>query len=204
MVLAIGFLDWLIGIIIGIISFLGYGGIVFLMALESTAVPIPSEAIMPFAGFLVLSGKFDLLLIAIAGAIGSTIGALFSYFIALKYGDLFLKKFGKFFLLDQNHINKTQRFFQKRGALAVFFSRFIPGARHIIGFPAGFARFNLKKFVLLTFAGAFIWCYALAWLGMQLGKNWAQISVFAEPIAVIVISIIIIGLLWWVLKNKKK
>ncbi len=143
-------LGWLAGIIVGFISATGYLGIVLLMAIESACIPLPSEVIMPFSGYLVSTGRFDLLLVATAGAIGCNIGSI----------------------LDLHDLERAERFFARFGSLAVLIGRLLPVVRSFIALPAGVARMPLGRFHIYTFIGSWPWCFGLAWVGMVLGEQW--------------------------------
>ncbi|MDX1920175.1 MAG: DedA family protein, partial [Candidatus Caenarcaniphilales bacterium] len=164
--------EQLFAFITNIISQTGYLGICFFMILESMIFPIPSEAVMPFAGFLAAQGKFTMWGVAIASSIGSLIGSGASYAIGLYGGRPFIEKYGKYFLLDHHHLDLTERFFDKYGNQAIIISRFVPVIRHLISIPAGMAKMNFKKFMLDTFLGASGWNMILAWLGYTLHGNW--------------------------------
>ncbi|MBS3163215.1 DedA family protein [Candidatus Woesearchaeota archaeon] len=176
---------------IKITLFLGYPGIFILMAMESMIFPIPSELVMPFAGFLAFEGKFSFLFVVIASSLGSLFGSLISYYIGAYGGDRFVRKFGKYFLLDISDLEKTEKWFDKRGGKTIFISRFIPVVRHLISIPAGIGKMDIKKFCLYTLLGATIWNTFLAYLGFLVGQNWNIISGYMEyisiPIAIIIV-----------------
>src|SRR3989338_1196917 len=152
----------------GIIASTGYFGIFILMVLESMVAPVPSELVMPFAGFLVADGKLNLWLVIIISTIASVTGSLISYFIAYFGGKELIHKFGKFVLLDKDELEWTERWFQKRGSITILISRFIPVVRHLISLPAGLARMDLKRFIFFTTIGATAWNTFLLLVGMQL------------------------------------
>lgn len=180
----------------------GYGGIIVLMAMESTAFPIPSEAVMPFAGFLVYDKKLEMLAVILAGAIGSVIGALFSYYIGKFFGRAFILKYGRYVFISERHLIATEKFFQRYGEEAIFIARFIPVVRHLISFPAGMARMDIKKFSLYTFAGSFIWSGILAYLGYTLKENWSMIEQYTSILDYVLILGIIIFVIWFYKKFK--
>src|SRR3989344_3587309 len=152
------FVELISGAAIFVISTIGYAGVFFLMALESMITPIPSELVMPFAGFLVSTGQFDLLLVVLAGAFGSLLGSLISYYAGMLLGRPLLLKYGKFLLLRESHLVITEQWFKMHGSKAIFIGRLIPVVRHLISIPAGFARMHLLKFAVFSFAGAPMWC----------------------------------------------
>ena len=180
------FVELISGTAIFLISTTGYAGIFFLMALESMITPIPSELVMPFAGFLVSGGQLDLLLVVLAGAFGSLLGSLISYFAGLFLGMPILLKYGRFLLLNEKHLALTEKWFAKYGSKAIFIGRLIPVVRHIISIPAGFAKMNLLKFSVYTFAGAFLWCSILTYWGIILKDNWHTILKYTEIIDIFI------------------
>ena len=160
--------------IVATISALGYGGIVLLMAIESACIPLPSEIIMPFSGYLVSTGELNLWGVAIAGAIGCVVGSLVAYWVGMYGGRPFIEKYGRYILLSRHDLDIADRWFAKYGEVIVFVSRLLPAIRTFIAFPAGVARMNLTRFVIYTFAGSLPWCLALAYVGQKLGEQWDQ------------------------------
>ena len=158
--------------IIAVISAGGYGGIALLMALESAAVPLPSEIIMPFSGYLVSTGRFDLLLVATAGALGCNLGSAVAYEIGRRGGRPLIERYGRYLLLRPHDLDRADRFFARWGGLTVLVCRLLPVVRSVIAFPAGLARMPLGRFHLYTFIGSWPWCFALAWVGVKLGAAW--------------------------------
>src|ERR1043166_1491076 len=151
-------LEILSGIIVATILFLGYPGIVLLMAIESACIPLPSEIIMPFSGYLVSTGQMNLWLVALAGAVGCVLGSLVAYWVGSKGGRPLIEKYGRYILVSPHDLDMADRWFAKRGEIIVFVSRMLPAIRTFIAFPAGVARMNLKRFIIYTFAGSFPWC----------------------------------------------
>jgi membrane protein DedA with SNARE-associated domain len=160
------------GFIVATISALGYGGIVLLMAIESACIPLPSEIIMPFSGYLVSTGELNLWGVAIAGAVGCVLGSLVAYWVGMYGGRPFIEKYGRYILLSRHDLDIADRWFAKYGEVIVFVSRLLPAIRTFIAFPAGVARMNLPRFVIYTFAGSLPWCLALAYVGQKLGEQW--------------------------------
>ena len=160
------------GFIVATISALGYGGIVLLMAIESACIPLPSEIIMPFSGYLVSTGELNLWGVAIAGAVGCVLGSLVAYWVGMYGGRPFIEKYGRYVLLSRHDLDIADRWFAKYGEVIVFVSRLLPAIRTFIAFPAGVARMNLSRFVIYTFAGSLPWCLALAYVGQKLGEQW--------------------------------
>ena len=162
----------LAGIIIAVISAGGYGGILLLMAIESACVPLPSEIIMPFAGYLASTGRFSLVLAATAGALGCNLGSIVGYEIGKRGGRPAAERWGRFLLIGPGELDAADRFFARWGSFAVLVGRLLPVIRSFIAFPAGVARMPLVPFHLYTFIGSWPWCFGLAWIGMRLGEQW--------------------------------
>ncbi|WP_308814740.1 DedA family protein [Sphingomonas sp. GV3] len=157
---------------IGVISGGGYVGIALLMAIESACIPLPSEIIMPFAGYLVSTGRFDLYLAATAGAIGCNLGSIVAYEIGKRGGRTVAERWGRYLLIGPGELDAADRFFARWGGIAVLIGRLLPVIRSFIAFPAGVARMRLVPFHVYTFIGSWPWCFGLAWVGMQLGDKW--------------------------------
>lgn len=162
----------LVSWIVEVISAAGYFGVVMLMAIESACIPLPSEAIMPFAGYLASLGKFSLLGAATAGAIGCNIGSTVAYLVAAKGGRKAFERWGSYVLIRSAELDSADRFFARYGAIAVFVGRLLPVVRTFISFPAGLARMPMMKFQIYSFLGAWPWCFALAYIGFLLGGRW--------------------------------
>jgi membrane protein DedA with SNARE-associated domain len=158
--------------IVATISKLGYAGVVLLMAIESACIPLPSEIIMPFSGYLVSTGEMNLWGVAIAGAVGCVLGSLVAYWVGMYGGRPFIEKYGRYILLSRHDLDIADRWFAKYGEIIVFVSRLLPAIRTFIAFPAGVARMNLPRFVIYTFAGSLPWCLGLAYVGQKLGEQW--------------------------------
>lgn len=157
---------------IAVISGGGYLGIVLLMAIESACIPLPSEIIMPFAGYLVSTGRFDLYLAATAGAIGCNLGSIIGYEIGKRGGRPVAERWGRYALIGPGELDMADRFFDRFGGIAVLIGRLLPVIRSFIAFPAGVARMRLVPFHIYTFIGSWPWCFGLAWAGMKLGNTW--------------------------------
>ena len=158
--------------IIAVISASGYSGVALLMAIESACVPLPSEIIMPFAGYLVHTGRLNLLLVATAGALGCNIGSAVAYWIGSWGGRPFIARYGRFVLLDHHDLDRAEHFFARYGGITVFLARLLPVIRTFIALPAGIAKMPILRFHLYTFLGSWPWCFVLAWAGMRLGQAW--------------------------------
>lgn len=170
----------------------GYPGLLVLIILESTLVPIPSELVMPFAGFLASGGKFSLPVVLAVNTAGAMIGSSISYAIGLYAGRPFLDRYGKYFLIRKDDIEKTHAFFERRGRITVFFARFIPVVRHIISVPAGIARMPFDAFLLLTALGATIWGGALILLGYFLGSHWESFASSLKHVDLLIGGLIVL------------
>lgn len=157
---------------IWVISSGGYVGIAVLMAIESACIPLPSEIIMPFAGYLVSTGRFDLYLAATAGAIGCNLGSIVAYEIGKRGGRPMAERWGRYVLIGPGELDAADRFFARFGSMAVLIGRLLPVIRSFIAFPAGVARMKLVPFHVYTFLGSWPWCFGLAWVGMKLGDKW--------------------------------
>ena len=157
---------------IGVISSGGYVGIALLMAIESACIPLPSEIIMPFAGYLVSTGRFDLYLAATAGATGCNLGSIVAYEIGKRGGRPMAERWGRYLLIGPGELDAADRFFARWGSMAVLIGRLLPVIRSFIAFPAGVARMKLVPFHVYTFIGSWPWCFGLAWVGMKLGDKW--------------------------------
>ena len=150
----------------------GYAGVAALMGIESACIPLPSEIIMPFAGYLVYLGKFNLLWVATAGAIGCNVGSAIAYWIGAVGGRPLVERYGKWVLMNHHDLERMTRFFGKYGSITVLIARLLPVVRTFIAFPAGIAKMPQMRFHLYTFIGSWPWCYALAYAGMKLGEKW--------------------------------
>jgi membrane protein DedA with SNARE-associated domain len=193
-------------LVIKIISDSGYFGIASLMAIESACIPVPSEIIMPFAGFLTVSGKLSLLLVILWGAIGNLIGSMVAYAIGAFGGRSFIERYGKYVLLGKDELDKSQRFFNKYGSASVFFSRLLPIVRTFISLPAGIARMPFAKFCSYTFIGSFFWSALLAYVGRFLGENWQSIETYFRKFDWLIAILLILGVVYFIykkFKNKK-
>src|SRR5450631_533219 len=181
-----------------VIAAMGYGGIIILMAIESACIPLPSELIMPFAGYLVFTGKMKLLWVATAGAIGCNLGSLIAYEIGSYGGRPLVEKYGRWILLSPHELAWTDRFFRRWGYLAVFFGRVLPVVRTFIALPAGVARMPRGRFHIYTFLGSWPWCLALAWLGMKLGQNWRSLGKYFHQFDAVIGGLLLAGIIWFV------
>jgi membrane protein DedA with SNARE-associated domain len=200
--IVIPFLQWLYGL-------LGYLGVMVAMAIESAMIPLPSELILPFAGFLVSDSSavepltkagWDFWIVVVVATIGNTIGSLIAYAIGAWGGRPFLEKYGRYLLIRHHEIELADHFFQRYGAATAFFSRLLPIVRTFISFPAGVARMPLGKFIVYSTAGAFIWSILLVQLGVVFGARWTEIRHLLQPFDLL-IAVLVIGavalFIWW-------
>jgi membrane protein DedA with SNARE-associated domain len=181
-----------------LIGQLGYTGVALLMALESMIFPVPSELVMPFAGFLVNQGVFHFWFVVIASTIGSLVGSLIMYGVGYYGGGIFVKRYGHYVLLEEEDLSRAERWFKTHGGLAVFACRFIPVIRHVSSVPAGAARMHLAKFLFYTALGAAIWNTFLLWVGIKLGEHWDEITKYTHifDIVVVILAILVLVHLW--------
>lgn len=155
-----------------VISAMGYGGVVLLMGIESACIPLPSEIIMPFAGYLVYRGQFTLQGAALAGAIGCVVGSIPAYYVGRYGGRPAIERWGRYVLVSHREMEFADRLFARWGQWVVLAGRLLPVIRTFIAFPAGVARMDVAKFTVFTFVGSYPWCLGLAWVGMKLGERW--------------------------------
>jgi membrane protein DedA with SNARE-associated domain len=196
----IGIVEFISDLIVNFIGTFGYRGIFFAMAIESACIPLPSEIIMPFSGFVVSEGNLTLWGITLAGALGNLFGSLFAYFIGLKGGRPFLERYGKFFLISQKKLQMTDNWFEKHGDKAVFIGRLLPAIRTYISLPAGIARMDFNKFVFYTFLGALPWCFALGYLGVVLGPKWVSLKSWFHLLDAIIILLVIASSIYFIFR----
>ncbi len=191
-------IDW----VTHFIAATGYPGVLLLMALESACIPIPSEAIMPFAGALIKidpARGFNLHVLAFVGASGNLLGSIIAYWVGHIGGRPFLEKYGKFVLIRKRDIDKADHFFQKYGEWTVLVSRVLPIVRTFISLPAGIAHMNFPKFCAYTFVGALPFCYLLAWAGTKLGDHWEKVRTWLHyaDVPIIIALVVLFGLWLW-------
>ena len=199
-------IEYLSLFIIATISALGYSGIVLLMAIESACIPLPSEIIMPFSGYLVSTGQMNLWGVAVAGAVGCVVGSLVAYWVGMYGGRPLIEKYGRYILLSRHDLDLADRWFAKYGEIIVFVSRLLPAIRTFIAFPAGVARMNPTKFVIYTFAGSLPWCLGLAYVGQKLGEQWNKDDTLKTWFHRFDFVIGILGVLavsWWIWRHIK-
>jgi membrane protein DedA with SNARE-associated domain len=187
--------------IVEVISAGGYLGIVVLMAIESACIPLPSEIIMPFAGYLVSTGRFTLIGAATAGALGCNVGSTIAYYVAASGGRKAFERWGSYVMVSHAEIDHAERFFARYGSITVFVGRLLPVIRTFIAFPAGLARMPMMKFQIYTFLGSWPWCFALAYIGFLLGQRWDSDPTFHtlfHQFDVLVVGLLVVGLAWFI------
>lgn len=192
--------------IIAVISGAGYFGVLLLMAIESACIPLPSEIIMPFAGYLAYKGQFSLYWAATAGALGCNLGSLIAYEIGHYGGRPLVEKYGSYLLINRHDLELADRFFLKFGAPAVFIARLLPVVRTFIALPAGIARMPRFRFHVYTFAGSWPWCFMLAWVGMKLGEHWEsdpRLKQWLHRLDLVIIVVILAAVAWFVRSHWK-
>ncbi|MDI1308011.1 MAG: DedA family protein [Methylotenera sp.] len=190
--------------IMGVISTLGYGGVMLLMAIESACIPLPSEIIMPFAGFLVSKGEMTLMGIALAGALGCVLGSIPAYYVGMFGGRPLAERYGKYLLISKRDLDWADNAFAKHGELIIFIGRMLPGVRTFIAFPAGVARMNMSKFIIYTFIGSFIWCWLLGYAGMKTGEHWEDLKVYFHEFHYVIFAAGLLFVIWYVRRHFKQ
>ena len=189
--------------IMGVISTMGYGGVVLLMAIESACIPLPSEIIMPFAGFLVFKGEMLLWMVAVAGALGCVVGSIPAYYLGMYGGRPLVEKYGKWVLISHKDLKWADHAFEKHGDIIIFIGRLLPAVRTFIAFPAGVARMHMGKFILYTFVGSLIWCYLLAFAGFKMGEHWESLKVYFHEFHYIIAGAGLIFVVWYLKRHFK-
>lgn len=190
-------IEWIITelstFVINTISLMGYSGILLTMAIESACIPLPSEIIMPFSGYLVTTGQFTLLGVTLAGAVGNVLGSIVAYYAGVWGGRPFVERYGRYFLVSHHDLDVADRWFSKYGEAAVFFGRMLPVVRTFISLPAGIAKMNFPRFVIFTFIGALPWCYLLAYIGVRMGEEWDNLRGYFHQFDVVIGAVIVLA-----------
>lgn len=187
------------------IAAMGYLGVVIMMGIESACIPLPSEIIMPFSGYLtvVSPDRFTLIGVAVAGAFGCVLGSMVAYYAGLFGGRPLVERYGKYLLIKARDMDKADRFFERYGSWAIFISRLLPVVRTFISFPAGIARMNVPAFVVYTFLGSLPWCYGLAYIGQVMGRNWKDIEKYFHNADIVIVGLILVGIAAYVYYHLK-
>jgi len=186
------------GLIVSVISSTGYAGVVALMAIESACIPLPSEVIMPFSGYLVLTGRFKLLWVAIAGALGCNLGSAIAYYVGALGGRPLAERYGRYLLVSRHDLDRADHWFARYGDGTVFFARLLPVIRTFIALPAGIARMNFLRFNIYTFAGSLPWCLVLAYAGVRLGARWEILRDYFHRFDALIGVLLLAALVWFV------
>ena len=194
----------IIDFVMSFISSLGYPGIFILSILESALIPIPSEIIMPFSGFLVSNGTFEAISVVLAGTFGNLVGSILTYYLGLKAGRPFILKYGKYILFKKSHLEFTEELFQKYGDKISFFCRLLPAIRTYISLPCGVGRTNFIKFTIYTFLGSLIWNSMLTYVGIIFGDNWKNIDKYAIYLDIVSACVIAGFIIWFITKIRKR
>lgn len=197
-----GIVETIANFIISLIESTGYIGIFFTMVLESACIPLPSEIIMPFSGYVAWKGNLNLYLVVMAGALGNLVGSWIAYFVGIKGGRPFLEKYGKYIFITKKKLEMADKWFKRYGHEAVFISRVMPIVRTFISLPAGTAKMDLKKFSIYTFIGSIPWCYMLAYVGYSLGPHWKSVVEIFHKLDYIVAIGIVIVIIYIIAKNR--
>lgn len=194
------FIEWLLNSLLA----LGYPGIVVLMAMESSVLPVPAELVMPPAGYWVAKGEMDAVAAVAAGVVGSILGSLANYFLSLWLGRGLVRRFGRYFLISERSLERSERYFASHGEISVLLGRMLPVIRHLISIPAGLARMSLVAFVAYTGAGALLWCSILVWIGYFLGQHegvlrHADVRRYVSQTLLILVPVlaIVVGIYVW-------
>jgi membrane protein DedA with SNARE-associated domain len=192
--------------IVAVISSMGYAGVVLLMAIESACIPLPSEIIMPFSGYLVSRGEMNLWGVGIAGAVGCVLGSLVAYWVGMYGGRPFIEKYGRYVLVSRHDLNMADRWFARHGEIIIFASRLLPAIRTFIAFPAGVAKMNLTRFIIYTFAGSLPWCLGLAYVGQKLGEQWDKddrLKTWFHRFDFVIGIVVVLAAAWWIWRHIK-
>jgi membrane protein DedA with SNARE-associated domain len=198
---------FLVQFVTSVIQSGGYLGIAGLMGIESACIPLPSEIIMPFAGYLVYKGVFNLFWVATAGAIGCNVGSVVAYWIGARGGRPLVERYGKWVLMSHRDLDRMTSFFNKYGGITVLIGRLLPVVRTFIAFPAGIAKMPQLRFHIYTFVGSWPWCFALAYAGMKLGEQWHTDPRFEQAFHrfhLVVEIVLVAGVIWFVWSHIKR
>lgn len=183
---------------------MGYFGVLVAMAIESACIPLPSEIVLPMAGWMVARGEFDLWLVTLAGTFGCTVGSVIAYAVGAYGGRPILNKYGKYVLISTEDLDRADRWFTKYGDATVFFSRLLPVVRTFISFPAGVARMPFIKFVVYSTLGSFPWSLALVYAGKVLGDNWAEVRTVLHNLDYLIVAVIIALVVFFIYRRVRK
>lgn len=190
--------------VVSFVSSWGYSAVVICMTIESACIPLPSEIIMPFSGYLVSIGRFNIWGVTVAGAFGNLVGGAITYWLGVWGGRPFFERYGKYVLISRKELDRADRWFARFGDWSILITRNLPIIRTFISLPAGVARMNWLKFSLFTFFGSLPWCFALALIGKTLGEHWEGIKVYFRKadIVIAVVLVVVIGL--WIFRHVRE
>ena len=201
--LSLNILETLSNFVISVIEQFGYAGVFVAMGLESACIPLPSEVIMPFAGFVVWKGELTLIGVGLVGTAGCLAGSLVAYSVGAYGGLPLLERYGKYVLIRKSELDRAHTWFERFGEIAVFVGRVLPIVRTFISLPAGVARMDVKKFSLYTVLGSLPWCFGLAYVGVLLGPHWSDLEALFRYLDIVVIAGII-GLVGYLIYHRKR
>jgi membrane protein DedA with SNARE-associated domain len=196
----------IIALLVAAITAGGYPAVILLMAIQSACIPIPSEVIMPLAGWALAHSQMDLIILATLASLASNLGSIPAYWVGARGGRPMVERYGSYMLLSRHDLDRVDHFFDKFGSIAVLIGRMLPIIRTFIAFPAGVAKMNLFRFHVYTFIGSWPWCYALAWVGMKLGDRWNTDPRFKEifhRFHLGVEAVLLVGIIWFVVSHWK-
>jgi membrane protein DedA with SNARE-associated domain len=194
----------IVEVITSIITTMSYPGIFFLMILESALIPIPSEIIMPFSGFLASAGKLNYVGVVLAGSFGNLVGSILTYYLGINVGRKVILKYGKYIFFKKEHLELTENLFNKYGDRVSFVGRLLPGIRTYVSLPAGIGKTKFTKFVIYTLAGSLIWNSMLTYVGMKLGSNWKNIDKYSIYLDIAAVLAIAVFLIWFIYNTRRK
>jgi membrane protein DedA with SNARE-associated domain len=204
MAIVLEILKPLVEFIISFIAHLGYTGIFSLMILESALIPIPSEIIMPFSGFLSSTTRLDPFLVILSGSLGNLVGSVLTYYLGIKAGRKFILKYGKYILLKKEHLELTENLFKRYGDRISFVGRLLPIIRTYVSLPAGIGKTSFTKFVIYTFAGSIVWNSMLTYIGMSLGTNWKNIDKYSIYLDIAAVLLVAAFVMWFIYNTRRK
>lgn len=190
--------------VIHIISSFGYFGVFLAMAIESACIPLPSEIILPFTGYMVYLGQFNLASATVAATLGNLFGALVAYYVGVYGGRPFVTRYGRYFFINKQELERTERLFAHRGEVTVFVGRMLPVVRTFISLPAGIARMNPLKMATYTLLGALPWCFILIVIGAKLGENWNSLKPLFHRFDILIIGVVFLALIYWLWRRRSR
>jgi membrane protein DedA with SNARE-associated domain len=196
----------IIALLVGAITTGGYPAVILLMAIQSACIPIPSEVIMPLAGYALAHSQLDLIILATVASLASNLGSIPAYWVGARGGRPMVERYGSFVLLSRHDLDRVDQFFARFGSIAVLIGRMLPIVRTFIAFPAGVAKMNQLRFHIYTFIGSWPWCYALAWIGMKLGATWntdPRFKAIFQRFHVAVEAVLVVGFVWFIISHWK-